>query len=396
MISPRRDSRQQFGARTNALTRIDTYILRQTLTPLIFGTVVITAVVWLTQTLQRLDLVIDHGEGLAAFLWLTVLIIPSLLVIVLPFAVFGATLFTLQKLHADSEVAVLYAAGFGKLRLIAPLMIIAFFGAMATFWINVDLMPRCYRELKREIAEIRADFAAVVLRSGEFTKFGAGFTVYVEETLTDGGFRGLIVSDYRDPEQRETYMARYGLLRETDAGPYIFLSDGNVQTEKASTGEIDIVVFEQTALNIESLAPKQGGAQLEITERYLGELLNPDMSNEWDRRNAGRLRAEGHARLASPFYPIAYVLLAAYALLGGQYSRRGYMLRIVAACGAAAAIRIAAFVAQSAASDPAFAWTLYALPIAPTIGFLYLLSDGGKGLARMRRRRTPKLARRGA
>lgn len=373
------------------MKRIDTYILRQTITPLIFGTVVITSVVWLTQTLQRLELVIDHGESLTAFLWLTLLIIPSLLAIVLPFAVFGATLFTLQKLHADSEVAVLYAAGFGKLRLVAPLMTIAMVGAFATFWINVDLMPRSYRELKREIAEIRANLAAMVLRSGEFTKFGDGFTVYVEETLTDGGFRGLIVSDYRNPKQEETYMARYGLLRETDAGPFLFLSEGNIQTYHADNGDVDIVVFDQTAVNIESLAPKAGDVQLEITERYLGELFNPDMENDWDRRNAGRLRAEGHARLASPFYPIAYVLLAAYALLGGQYSRRGYIPRIVAACGAAAGLRIAAFVAQSAASQPGLAWTLYALPIAPIFVLAYLLSDNGKGLVAMRRKRAPKL-----
>ncbi|MBI1393550.1 MAG: LptF/LptG family permease [Alphaproteobacteria bacterium] len=371
------------------MNRIDRYILRQMITPLIFGTIVITLVVWLTQTLQRLELVIEHGEGIAAFIWLTLLIIPSLLVIVLPFAVFGATLYTLQRLHADSEISVMFAAGYSKLRIVSPVVIVAFAAALATLWINVDLMPRSYRELKRQVAEIRADLAAMALRAGEFTKFGDGFTVYVEQSLPNGAFRGLIVNDYRDPDDEETYMARYGLLRDTEDGPYLFLSDGNIQSYDRKTGAADIVVFEQTAVNVESLAPQRNGVQLEVTERYPHELFNPDMTNEWDRRNAGRLIAEGHARLASPFYPIAYVLLAAYALLGGPYSRRGYLTRIAVAVGAASGLRIAAFVAQSAAGENvALVWTLYALPIVPTFILFALLSDGFRGeraIARLRR-----------
>ena len=190
------------------MSRIDLYIVRQMVTPLLFSVVVITLVVWLTQSMQRLELVIDHGEGWIAFLWLTVLLIPSLLIVVIPFAIFGATLFTLQRFHADSEIAVMFAAGVSKMRLATPLFAVALIGAFVTLWINLDLMPRSYRELKQQIAEIRADIASAVLRSGEFTKFGDGFTVYIEETLSDGGFRGLVVNDYRGGDTEETYMAK--------------------------------------------------------------------------------------------------------------------------------------------------------------------------------------------
>ncbi|MEM1396482.1 MAG: LptF/LptG family permease [Pseudomonadota bacterium] len=366
------------------MRRIDRYILRQTLSPLVFGTIVITLVVWLTQTMQRLELVIENGAGVATFLWLTILIIPSLLVIVLPFAVFGATLFTLQRLHTDSEVSVLFAAGYSKLRLTSPLMLIAIPAAIATLWINVDLMPRCYRELKQQVADIRADMVAMVLRPGEFNKFNDGFTVYVENALKDGAFQGLIVNDYRQPEDQKTYMARYGVFREIDDGPYLLLLDGSIQTFEKEENSANIIMFDQTNVNISSVSPNQNGLQLEITERYLGELFNPDMSNEWDRRNAGRLIAEGHARLASPFFPIAYTLLAAFTLLGGPYSRRGYLTRITLGIGVAAGIKIAALVAQSFAGDhPAFIWTLYALPSIPILILLWLLADGFKGFGKV-------------
>ena len=370
------------------MNRIDKYIFQQILTPLLFGITVITAVVWLTQSLQRLELVVEHGEGWATFFWLTLLLIPSLLTIVIPFAIFGATLFVLQRLHADSEIAVLFSAGYSKLRLATPLLFIAFVGALAVLWINLDLMPRTYRVLKEEVANIRADVAALLLRGGEFTTLGDGYTIYIEESLSEGQFRGLVVNDYRNPDKHETYMAQFGQLKETSAGPMLFLSNGNIQTIDEETGAIDIIVFEQTAVNVRALGPQNSvRGYRETTERYLDELLRPDRSNPWDEKNFGQLIAEGHARLAAPFYTFAFVLLAIFGLLGGQYSRRGYTLRITAVCAAASGLKVSSFVAQSVAASAGAYWLQYALPIIPTLALMYLLSDVRSGGLKTHRKR---------
>ena len=354
---------------------LDRYILKQLIAPLAVAIVVVTAIVWLTQSLQRLELVIEHGEGWAGFFWLTMLMIPSLLIVVLPFAVFGAVLFALQRLHSDNEIAVLFASGVSKMRLSLPILAVAFLGAIATLWINLDLAPRSYRELKRQVAEIRADFAAMLVRGGEFTTFGDGFTVYTEESLADGGFKGLLIHDYRNPKKQDAYTAQFGQIRDTDAGPVLYLSNGTVQTLSKEANEIDIVSFQQTALNIDGFRPQDGDLQLELTERYLHELLRPNLNRAWDRDNAGRLAAEAHARLAAPFYPLTYSLIALYALIGGQYSRRGYGARIAGACAGAASVRIAAFVAQSSAAQTEAYWILYALPVAPAV-VLFILMAG--------------------
>lgn len=357
------------------LTRLDKYILRQLATPLIFAVTVITSIVWLTQSLQRLELVVESGQGWGGFFWLTLLLVPSLLIVVVPFAVFGAALFMLQRLHADSEIAVLFAAGVSKLRLALPVLFVAFLGAIATLWISIDLMPRSYRILKQEVANIRADFASLVLRDGEFTPFGEGFTIYIEETLSDGAFRGLLINDYRKPDEIQTYMAQFGRMRDTEEGPVLFLSNGNIQKSTTDEQSVDIINFSRTAINVGSYNMKTDEIQLELTERYLSELLRPDMSNKWDRENVGKLAAEGHARLASPFYPIAYTLIALYALIGGEYSRRGYSFRIAAACLSAAGLRILAFLVQSAAAENGAYWALYLLPILPTVVIFALLAD---------------------
>ncbi|MGF1544983.1 MAG: LptF/LptG family permease [Parvularculaceae bacterium] len=361
------------------MRRLDVYVFRQLLTPLVVGLVAVTTLVWLTQSLQRLDIVIDHGEAWSTFAFVTTLLIPNLLSVVLPFAVFGATLFALQRLHADSEVAVIFASGVSRLRIAAPILALAGIAAAMAAWISHDLMPRSYRALKREVAEIRADVASAALRSGEFTTISKGFTVYVEEALPQGRFRGLLINDYRDRDKVETYMAERGVFRETVSGPVLYLFNGNIQTPRNDALGVDIVHFERTAFNISDYSGGPGQLQLELTERYLGELLNPDPDDAWAQRNAATLKAEGHSRLAAPLYPIAFALIAVVALIGGPYARRGYAARIALACVLVGVLKIAAIFTQNLAAAQSAYWAIYALPAIALVAAFWLLKDCASG-----------------
>ncbi|MBB5519790.1 LPS export ABC transporter permease LptF [Amphiplicatus metriothermophilus] len=357
------------------MTRLDRYIFRQCLTPFLYALGIATVIVWMTQSLQRADLLVDYHQSLGVFARLSALILPSLLAIILPFALFAAALYALQRLHADSEIAVMFAAGVSRFRIAAPLLLLAFACALATLWINLDLMPRTYRQLKQEIAQIRADFASAVLRSGEFVSVGEGLTIYVDEARPGGQFVGLLIHDYRDPDSPRAYMARRGVLRDTDAGPVLYLAEGNVQRAPSDGGAIEITRFDETAINVSRFNPRSASLQLEMTERYLPELLRPDLSKPWDRMNAAALIAEGHNRLAAPLYAFVYVLIALYALIGGPYNRRGYALRILAACAAAGAARVGGFLAQSLAAATGAWWAIHAAPLLMIAVMAVLLAD---------------------
>ena len=343
--------------------------------PLLFGVVVITLIVWMTQSLQRIDILVEHGASIAVFLWLCVLIVPSLLSVIIPFAIFGAAVYALQRLHSDSEIAVIFAAGVSRWRIAAPLLLITLFGATATLWVNLDLMPRSYRILKQSVADIRADFASSLLRSGEFTTVINGLTIYIEESRPGGQFVGLLVNDYRDGKHPETYMAQRGLLRDTENGPVLYLINGNIQRVARYTGDVDFVKFQETAVNLSNLNEGGGELQLELTERYLSELFNPDMTNEWDKRNADKLIAEGHNRLASPLYAFAYVLLAVFVLIGGAYNRRGYAIKIAIACAGAGGLRILGFIVQGTSAGAGLFWLQYAIPLSAIIILALMISD---------------------
>jgi lipopolysaccharide export system permease protein len=72
--------------------RLSLYVLSQLLGPTALFAFLMTIVVWLTQSLRLLDLVINRGQSASTFVYLTLLILPSLLVIILPIAYFAGSL----------------------------------------------------------------------------------------------------------------------------------------------------------------------------------------------------------------------------------------------------------------------------------------------------------------
>jgi lipopolysaccharide export system permease protein len=103
------------------------------------------------------------------------------------------------------------------------------------------------------------------------------------------------------------------------------------------------------------------------SDRYLHELFRPDTQQAWEQHNRRALLAEGHARIATPLYNIAFMAMALSAIIGGPFSRLGYGRRIVIVSATAVVVRILGFVALSAADTNVWVNILqYAIPLGAT------------------------------
>jgi lipopolysaccharide export system permease protein len=119
----------------------------------------------------------------------------------------------------------------------------------------------------------------------------------------------------------------------------------------------------------------RGPHSRDLSERYLHELLNPDLTRQWDRRNIDRLYAEAHDRLSSPLYNLALALIPFVAVACGTYNRRGYAGRVALAMGAAVAVRLAGFGIQAiAATTPGLSALLYVVPVGTILVCLMIIA----------------------
>src|SRR5947199_6035336 len=107
------------------MTRLSKYVLNELIAPTALFALLMTTVVWLTQSLRLLDLVINRGQSAPTFVYLTMMMLPQLLVIILPIAFFGGALYGLHRLNAESELVVMSASGYSRVQLAVPVCVAA-------------------------------------------------------------------------------------------------------------------------------------------------------------------------------------------------------------------------------------------------------------------------------
>lgn len=364
-----------------AMGLLTRYVTRQIVFVMLAVTVGLTLAIWLSQSLRFLDIIVNRGLPAGLALYFLALIVPSLLTIVLPLALFVAVLFVYLRLITDNELVVARSAGASNLALARPALIVAGATAAICLFLTAYGMPasmKAFGELQRTI---RDDYSQILIEPGVFTEATDGVMVFARERSREGGLRGVIVHDVRDAEKRITYTAAAGAFVGSSDGPRIVLEDGTYQEAKVGSGNVSVLYFDRVVVELSELA-EAPRTRVNPEQMFLGELMTAQYG--WPELQQ-RVRAEGHQRIVLPLYAFVFALVALAALLYGSVSRFERTLRLVIAIGAVAALQGGSFALQSlTARMPALTPFMYAVPLAAGVASVLAL------LAPVRPMRTPQ------
>lgn len=371
------------------MNTISTYVFRQALGPLLAILGALAAIAILTQGLNQLDIIITNRRAGLAFAWVTLLALPQLISLILPMAVFIAVVYALNRMHRDSEIAVLYGAGVSRGRIARPIMQLAVLAALAHLAVNVVIQPWSFKERRETFYALRTDLASSLIEEGSFTFPSENLTLYARERGGGGELRDLLINDAR-PEFPITYTARAGVIVTIEGEPAIVMRDGQIQRQVAD-GSVDVLDFDRYVLQLGTGSFNESEIFfLKASDRTLLQLLFPDMTSHYDQDNVNRFLAEAHARLSAPLLNIALAMIALVGVLVGEFSRHGYGRRIMIAAGIALVVRLSALATQTAATDdPDLNFLQYAVPLF-TILCAWIIM-GGRSPRRRRRELGPSV-----
>ena len=342
---------------------IDRYLLRQLMGPTLLATAALTAVALLSQSLAGLDLIVNERQSPIVFLKITLLYMPQLINMILPIAVFVSALVALNRLHTEQEIVVCFAGGMSRWRVIAPAMRLACTVAFLALVMNLFVQPAAFRALRQELFDVRTDLAATLVREGEFTEPAPGLTVYAQSIDSHGDMHNLFIHQANPNGAATTYTADTGRMVKRLGKPVLLMRNGSRQ-EFSRTGVLNYLTFDSYLYDLSPLADTDARVHYKPSDRYLHELFFPDLSQPWEKHNRRSLIAEGHARISSPLYNIAFMAMALSAILGGGFSRLGYARRIASMAAWAALTRIFGFVVQAACEGSVWLNVLqYAVPL---------------------------------
>ena len=343
------------------------YLLRQLALPTMFATLALSGAVWLSQSLRFVDLIVNKGIPATTFGYLTVLLFPSLLLVVLPFALFCAVLFVYHRLTVESELTVLKAVGLSNLQIAAPCLLLAGIVTLIGYAISLYFMPLAFRSFRDLQQQVEREFSYLLLQPGVFNTPARNLTVYVRSHREDGSLEGIVVHDERRRRLPVTMMAEEGNLVQGEDGPLFIMERGNRQELDADdpTPTLSILHFERYTLDLAANERPPGERSPKPKEQYVHELLDPPASLSEDRRK-GRI-AEGHKRLTWPLNTLSFALIGLAVLLAPGFDRRGPWPRLLTAIVAVVIVQALTMVVSSLVElHLALIPLLYFVSIAPS------------------------------
>lgn len=314
----------------NSLTR---YILHQLVVGMILVTTGLTCIIWLTQSLRFVEMIVNRGLSAGTFFYLSGLLLPNFLIVILPIALFTVVVFIYAKLITDRELVVMRAAGLSQFALAKPALILAAVIIVLSYTLHLKLVPDSYRAFRDLQWDIRNSVSHVLLKEGEFNNVGRTTTVYVRARTPDGQLHGILVHDTRDKTKPFTLMADRGAMIDTPTGPRVVMFKGNRQEVDKVTNKLSILYFDRWVYNL-AIGGPQGARWREPRERTLDELFDtPNQAHLIGQKNVGKFIVEAHRRLIAPILCLTFAVIGLSCLLTGNFGRRTQTTRVLAAVG---------------------------------------------------------------
>jgi lipopolysaccharide export system permease protein len=354
------------------MTLIQGYLFRQIGRPVVGACAALVGIGILSQSLDQLEIIVERGQSVWLMTKLTLLAVPQLLAVIIPIGLFVGALIALTRLQREQELTAIFASGVTRWSAIRPAVRIAAIAALLTLLVTTIGQPWAQRQAREETFAVRSDLATLLVQEGRFVEGPNGLTVYVQQIEQNGLLKNLFVY-LEEGDRVTTWDASEARFSRIDGQPYLTLLNGSWQ-RYSSRGVLEYLSFGRQDVSLAPYSEVTDRVRYKPSDLYLTQLFNPSPQELERVGTAGELSAEGHSRLSAPLYAMMAMAMALTAIMGGQFSRTGYGLRIAKAAGAFLIVRVAGYGVVSASAWNGWLNILqYLLPIIATAVALRLL-----------------------
>lgn len=354
---------------------LNAYVLKQLIVGFVVVLLGMTTLVWLTQSLRMLDMIVTKGVSVGIFLKMTLLVLPNFIQILSPLSLFAVVLFVFSRMQSDKELMVMQAVGMSRRQIMAAPLMLAVVLAGVGYFLTLVLIPQSNTDLRELKWKVRNDLSHLLLQEGQFNSFKNGLTLYVRERAKDGTVRGVIAYDAKDPKKVATLIAQKGTIFQEDTGIQVVFQEGTRQEFNPETRQFSVLKFDRYTMWF-SDQDNTGERRSDIREYDMRQLLSATPADTPNMSHYRKYKVEALKRLVQPLYNFTFVFLAVFGVLSGHYNRRGQIGRINAAVVAALMVQSLALAFENMAGKNLWFMPMMVLNAVVPIGLVYVLMTG--------------------
>ena len=319
---------------------INRYFLRQLAMIFIMLLLVLTGLAWMVQIMSMMKFLLNYGIQLTNFLGLTMLMVPFIVSIIVPFVTFIAIIFVYNKMISDNEITVMAASSLSPAQIARPALIMATVLTVAHFILNMWIVPASQGNFYDTQWNLRYGLAHMKLQEAAFTEMSKGLVVYVDK-VSGHDLSQVMLSDTRKEDSQIMIFAEKGKLVSTMRGLSIVMTNGSLMSAGGAT---TIGTFESFDMDL-NVADKGMNNGFRVRRVPTRELIR-DILDAPSQKQHKAVLSELCSRLYGPMMNLVLAVLCAVVLLRSSLLRRRASFAPAVAV-AAMAVVMAAFMSAS-------------------------------------------------
>ena len=234
-----------------------------------------SAIIWVIQAVNYLDIMVEDGRNFQVYFSYTVLTFPKIIGKIFPFAIFISFFYTISKYENKNELIIFWTHGITKLQVInfflkTSLALMLFQIIFISF-----LVPFTQNKAKSIIKESDINFLDSFLIPKTFNDVIKNVTIYADEKKQDGNLKNIFIKKSTGPSEFEITFSKTGVIKNLNGTKILVLYDG--QNIKSNNNNLDTFSFSKSDFNLSNLESNtttykktQENSTLELLNCYLG------------------------------------------------------------------------------------------------------------------------------
>ena len=204
----------------------------------LLSSLAITAIVWVIQGVNLLDIVSEQGHGIKVYFLYIALNIPKIFSKLLIFSYFLTLFVILSRYHENNEILVFWTNGIKKISFINFIGRLSLIFLLLQLILNLFVVPYTQNLKQKYIKNSSIEFFPNLIQEKKFSGITKNLTIFVEENKK-GIFRGIYIKEKINNGESKIITASNGKLLNKDGNYSFKLLDGKI-TNIDNKGSFDL------------------------------------------------------------------------------------------------------------------------------------------------------------
>ncbi|WP_262696295.1 LPS export ABC transporter permease LptF [Kordiimonas aquimaris] len=269
------------------LSRIDRYILKKVMMPMLTTLGVAALLLILERMLKLFDFVVNQGGPVEVVFRMLANLTPHYMGLALPVGLLLGVLVAFRNISLSSEYDAITSSGTSLMQLVRPLLMLALLLATINTILVGWVQPYSQYAYRGLVFDLRSGALGASIRVGDFVEIGDDITLMIEESRQQGAELGGIFLERRSEGNSISVTAERGGFFATGDDQTILLRlfNGVLVDLNESQNKPRVLTFERQDLTIRlperEVFRERGGQELELTlPELFVEKDNPENSIE--------------------------------------------------------------------------------------------------------------------